>query len=133
MCAAVVLCAPLVAGCGAVARIDFTSHSRPASPTDVSVYAGTGGIVVDPSRLQPGPAEFNITNQSGKAVSVAVMTGAGRTLSRSPSIPAGGTAQLKTTLSRHTVGVGYAGQPSSIKPLSVSGKARTGDDELTQP
>jgi hypothetical protein len=128
-----VLCAPLVAGCGAVTRIDFVSHSRPASPIDVSVYAGTGGIVLDPSRLQAGPVEFNITNQSGKSVSVAVMTGGGRTLSASPSIPSGGTAQLKTTLNNHTVGVGYAGQPSSIKPLSISGKARSGDDELTQP
>jgi hypothetical protein len=99
----------------------------------VSVYAGSGGIVLDPSRLRAGPVEFNITNQSGKAVSLAVVTGAGRTLDHSASIPSGGTAQLKTILSLHSVGVGYAGRPASVKRLTVSGRAPTGDDEHTQP
>ena len=127
------LCAPLVAGCGAATRVDFASHSRPASPIDVSVYVGTGGITLDPTKLSPGPVEFDITNQSGKAVSVAVMISGGRTLTRSPSIPAGGTAQLKASLSHYNFGVGLAGQPSSMQPLTLAGRARTGDNELTQP
>jgi hypothetical protein len=127
-----VLCAASVAGCGAVTPIDFASHTRPASPTDVSVYVGSGGIVLDPSRLRPGPVELNITNQSGRTVAVAVLTG-GRPLTRSSSIPAGGTAQIKTTLSHHGSGVGLAGQPSSIRPLTLSGRVRTGENELTQP
>ena len=130
--AAVALCAPLVAGCGAVTRIDFASHSRTASPIDVSVYAGAGGIVIDPSRLSPGPVEFSITNQTRKTVSLAVTLSGGRTLARSPSIPVGGTAQLETTLS-HDSGIGYVGRPASVRLLSLSGPTRTGDDALTQP
>jgi hypothetical protein len=123
----------LVAGCGAVTRVDFASHSRPASPSDVSVYAGSSGIVLDPSRLTPGPVEFDVTNQTAKAVVISVMAGDGRTLTRTPSIPAGGTAQMKTTLSHRNFGIGFAGQPSSIKLLKLSGRSRTGNNELTPP
>jgi hypothetical protein len=123
----------LVAGCGAATRVDFASHSRPASPVDVSVYVGAGGIQLDPTRLSPGPVEFNITNQSGRAVSVAVMVSDGRALSTSPSIPSGATAELKTTLSHYSFGVGFAGDASSMKLLTLTGRARTGDGELTQP
>jgi hypothetical protein len=123
----------LVAGCGAATRVDFASHSRPASPVGVSVYVGAGGIQLDPTRLSPGPVEFNITNQSGRAVSVAVMVSDGRALSTSPSIPSGGTAELKTTLSHYSFGVGFAGHASSMKLLTLTGRARTGNGELTQP
>lgn len=99
----------------------------------MSVYVGTGGITLDPTKLSPGPVEFNITNQSGKTVSVAVMISDGRALSRSPSIRTGGTAQIKATLSQSGFGVGFAGQPASMKLLTLAGRARTGDNELTQP
>lgn len=127
------LCGPLVAGCGTATRIDFAPHTRPSSPLDVSVYVGSGGIVLDPTRLSPGPVELNITNQSDRTVSVAVTGGGGRTLTRSPSIPPGSTAQLKTTLSGRRFGVGLAAQRSSTRSLSVAGRARTGDNELTAP
>jgi hypothetical protein len=123
----------LVAGCGTATRVDFASHSRPASPVDVSVYVGGGGVALDPAKLSPGPVELNITNQSGRPVAVAVTLGSGRTLTRSPSIPTGGTAELRTTLGDHNVAVGLSGQPSSRRPLTIIGHARTGDDELTQP
>jgi hypothetical protein len=128
------LCGPLVAGCGTATRVDFASHSRPASPVDISVYVCSSGVVLDPTRLSPGPVELNITNQSGRAVSLTV-TASGHTLASSPSIPAGGTAQFKTSLSGHGHGLGVdiAGRPSSFRPLTLSGRARTGDNELTQP
>jgi hypothetical protein len=128
-----VLCSPLVAGCGAATRVDFAPHSRPASPIEVSVYVGAGGIQLDPTKLTPGPVQFNITNQSGKAVSLAVMISDGRTVSTSPSIPSGATAEMKTTLSHHSFGVGFAGHASSMKLLTLTGRARTGNGELTQP
>jgi hypothetical protein len=128
-----VLCAPLVAGCGAVTREDFASHTRPASATDVSVYVGSAGIALDPSRLSPGPVEFNIANQSGKTVSVAVTVRNGAAVVRTPAIAAGGTTQIKTTLGHHDFAVGVVGRPSSSRPLTLSGQARHGDNELTQP
>ena len=131
--AAVLFCVPLLAGCGTATRLDFRGHSRPASPTDVSVYIGAAGIEVDPRRLSPGPVEFYVTNQTGRAVSIAVMRRDGRTVIRGPSIAAGGTAQLKTTLTRHAYGVGLAGRPSSMKLLELEGRSGTGNDDLLQP
>jgi hypothetical protein len=123
----------LVAGCGATTRIGFASHPRAATPIDVSVYVGAGGIALDPTKLSPGPVEFNVTNQSGRAVTVAVMLAGGRSLIRGAPIPAGGTAQLKATLSHHRFAVGFAGQPASARFLTLSGPDRTGANELTQP
>ncbi len=127
-----VLCGPLVAGCGAATRIDFGGHSRPATPLQISVYVGPGGIQLDPRTITPGPVELNVTNQSAKAVTV-VMLSDGRTVSRSPSIPPDGTAQLKATLNRQRFGVGLAGLPVTMKLLRLRGEARTGDDDVAEP
>jgi hypothetical protein len=131
--AAVLLCGPLVAGCGTATRLAFSEHSRPAPPVDVSVYLGPGGIRVDPQRLTPGPVQFNVINQTGAAAAVAVTIINGRTLGRSPRIPAGGTAQFKAELGAYTVGIGIAGQPTTFRPLQLRGAARNGNRALLQP
>ena len=131
--AAILLCGPLVAGCGTATRVDFSRHSRPAAPVDVSVYLGPGGIQIDPLTLRPGPVQFNVTNQSGAPAAVAVTIINGRTLGASPQIPAGGSAQIKTDLGAHAVGIGIAGRPASVRQLDVRGAARSGDRALLQP
>ena len=127
------LCAPLVAGCGAATRVDFASHSRPASPVDVSVDVGPGGIQLDPSRVRSGPVELLITNQTNAAHAVHVAGPDGRTLySSAQPMPAGTTAQMKLTLAAGTYELGIDGRSPSPR-LRVSGPARNGDNELTQP
>ncbi len=141
-CAALLLCAPLVAGCGAATRIRFAGHSRPASPVDVSVWSGPKRLRLDPSRVTPGPVLFNITNQSGRAQRFAVWARGGRRLTQTPVIAAGQTAQMKATLrgsaaavaaSARTAGGSYVGYFARTTRLSISGRPRTGDNELTQP
>jgi hypothetical protein len=128
-----VLCGPLVAGCGAATRVDFASHSRPASPVDVSVYVGTGGITLDPRRVRSGPVELLITNQTDAAHALHVSAAGGRTIySSARPTPAGATAQLKLTLGSGTYELGVDGRSPSPQ-LHVSGPVRSGDNELTQP
>ncbi len=136
------LCAPLVAGCGAVTRIRFAGNSRPASPVDVSVWSGPQGVRLDPSRVTPGPVLFNITNQSGRPQRFAVWAQSGRLLTQTPVIATGQTGQVKATLrgsaaavatSTRTAGGDYVGFSARSTRLSISGRPRTGDDELMQP
>jgi hypothetical protein len=136
------LCAPLVAGCGSATPIGFAGHSRPASPVDVSVWSGPRGVRLDPSRVSPGPVLFNITNQSGRPQRFAVRARSGRLLTQTPMIAAGQTAQVKAALhgsaaavaaSTRTAGGSYVGYSARLARLNVSGRRRTGDNELTQP
>ena len=140
--AALLLCGPLVAGCGTAARIDFSGHARPASPVQVSVWSGPKTVRLDPIRISPGPVLFNITNQSGRPQRFSVRAGSGRLLAKTPTIAAGQTAQLKATLRRPAGEVSaspsgahgnYVGYVASSATLRVSGRPRTGNDELTQP
>jgi hypothetical protein len=132
-CAAALLCGPLVAGCGTAARLDFKGHSRPATPADVSVYIGGGRALVDPRRLQPGPAIFNVTNQTSRSQTVSITAGDGRAVARGVAIPAGGTGQLKADLTLSAYGVELDGRPSSMTLVAVRGARRNGDDDLLQP
>jgi hypothetical protein len=133
-----VLCAPLVAGCGAATRVNFASHSRPASPIDVSVVANPEqGMTFDPSTITPGPVLFNILNLNRRSERFSVRA-AGHLLARSPQVAPGATAQLKATLSGPgTTIVDFSQTLRSSLTLSmdfnVSGRSRTGDNELTQP
>jgi hypothetical protein len=136
------LCAPLVAGCGTATRMGFGGHSRPASPVDVSVWSGPQTVRLDPGRVRPGPVLFNITNQSGRPQRFAVWAHSGRLLTQTPEIAAGQTAQVKATLSGSVAAVGastktasgsYVGYFARSTRLSISGRPRTGNNELTQP
>jgi hypothetical protein len=136
------LCGPLVAGCSTAARIDFSGHSRPASPVDVSVWSSSQGVRLDPSRVTPGPVLFNITNQTRGPQRFAVRARSGRLLTRTPVIAAGQTAQLKATLrgsgvavvaSTRTAHGSYIGYLGRATRLSMSGPPRTGDSELSHP
>ncbi len=141
-CAALLLCGPLVAGCGTATRIDFSGHARPASPVQVSVWSGPQAVRLDPSRVSPGPVLFNITNQSGRPQRFSVRAGSGRLLAQTPTIAAGQTAQLKATL-RGSAGAvaastggehgSYVGYSARSTRLRISGRRRTGNSELTQP
>jgi hypothetical protein len=131
--AALLLCGPLVAGCGTAARLDFAPHDRPAAPIDVSVYVGSRGLRLDPRSVRPGPVQFDVTNQSGTAVAMDVTIVDGRTLSRIPRIPPGGTAQLKTDLGAYQVGIRIVGRPTTLRSLHVGGIPRSGNRALLLP
>jgi hypothetical protein len=128
----------LVAGCGAATRVDFASHSRPASPVDVSVVATPRqGLKLDPNSITPGPVLFNILNLNRRSKRFSVRA-AGHLLAQSPMIASGATAQLKATLSGPSDTIVDFSQTlrRSITlsvDMKVSGRARTGDNELTQP
>ena len=140
-CAALLLCAPLVAGCGTVRRIAFAGHSRPAAPLQVSVWSGPRAVSLDPSRLRPGPVLFDVANQSGRPQRYVVRADGGRLLAQSPAIAAGQTAQIKATLhgpdstvtAESTVHGGDAGSLAHSARVRIAGRPRTGDSELTQP
>jgi hypothetical protein len=123
----------LVAGCGAATRVDFKGHSRPASPLEVSVYLGGGRPVVDPRTITPGPVQFNVTNQTAKPQTLAIAVPGGRRVTRSLTIPAGGTGQVQTTLRPAAYGVEQDGPPAAITLISTRGRGRTGDNQLLQP
>lgn len=133
-----VLCSPLVAGCGAATRVDFAPHSRPASPLDVSVVANPAqGLTLDPSTITPGPVLFNLLNLNRRSERFSVRA-AGHLLAQSPTIAPGATAQLKATLSGPGDAIVDFSQTLRTSTtlsldMNVSGRARTGDDELTQP
>jgi hypothetical protein len=85
---------------------------------------------------------FNITNQSGRPQRFAVWAHSGRLLTQTPPIAAGQTAQLKANLrgsaatvaaSTRTAGGNHIGYVARSTTLSISGRPRTGDNELTQP
>ena len=141
-CAALLLCCPLVAGCGTATRIDFARHARPAVPVNVSVWSGQPTLSIDPTRIRPGLVLFDITNQSREPERFSVRAGSGRLLARTPRIAAGQTAQLKASLhgSRAAVAAAAAARRGKFSSyfakaviLRISGPPRTGNNELTQP
>lgn len=138
-CAALLLCGPLVAGCGAATRVDFASHSRPASPLELSVAVDADhGITVDPAKIRAGLVSLEVINESPHPAQLSVKSH-GRLLARTAILASGATAQLKTTLGPSGDTIGYFSQISiretraASMDLNVVGRARTGDDELTQP
>jgi hypothetical protein len=134
----VALCGPLLAGCGTATRLGFSPHSRPASPVDVSVYLGARGLQLDPRRVSAGPVEFLVINASGRAERFSVLRPGGRPLARALSIPRGGTAQVKATLTGPRVAVGATSEAPRqrvimVRTMPIGAHARTGDGELLQP
>ena len=105
------LCAPLLAGCGS-ARLESEGDSRPASPIDVSVYVGDGRLAFDPRRITAGPVELLVVNQSAHARNVVVTLPNGRVVARTPEVEPGGSAQMKTTLTRSAYEVRIVGRGS---------------------
>lgn len=132
------LCGPLLAGCGAATRVDFAGHERPASAVQVSVLATGSMLTLEPSRFRPGLVVFDITNQSAHAARYSVRV-RGRAVARTPFIAPGQTAQLQAMLSGsgETLSsfshIPPRGTEANTVDLTVSGKTRSGDDELTQP
>jgi hypothetical protein len=127
-----VLCTPLLAGCGTAARLSFKGHGRPATPIDVSVYVGDGRVSFDPRRLTAGPIELLVANESARARMVVVTLPNGRVVARTPKVQPGGTAQLKTTLTRSAYEVRASGARSGSL-LTVRRPARSGNADLLQP
>jgi hypothetical protein len=132
VCAAFVLCAPLLAGCGSAARLKFEGHNRPASPIDLSVYVGDGRVAFAPRRITAGPVELLVVNQSARAREVVVTLPDGRVAAKTPELEPGGSAQLKTTLTRRSYEVRILGRGSGSR-LTVERPARSGNNELLQP
>ena len=101
----------------------------------MSVYVGAGRPLIDPRRIQAGPVQFNLTNQTPQAQVVAIALPDGRVIARTSSIPPRGTAQLKADLTPATYGVGLAGRTgsTSVTLLRIGRPARSGNGELSQP
>jgi len=140
-CAALLLCGPLVAGCGTAKRIDFIGHSRPASPVQVSVYVSDRKVQIDPSSVGAGLVTFDVTNQARRAVALWLAgTGGNCTLGTSGPVPAGQTAQFTAQVpaGAYTIGPcrsrGAPGATSfKLASLTVGPHRRTGNDALSQP
>jgi hypothetical protein len=128
-----VLCGSLVGGCGTAARLDFKGHSRPATPVDVSVYLGGGAPQIDPRRIAAGLVELNIANQTASAQAVSLTLPDGRVVARTPTVEAGGTAQLKATLTGSAYTLAAVGRRELTTLLKVTHPGRTGNDALLQP
>jgi hypothetical protein len=122
----------LLVGCGTATRVDFAGHTRPASPLDVSVFLGAGGIRLEPRSVRPGPVELLVTNQTKAPRTVDVTAGGRAVYSSSQPLPSEGTAQFKLTLKSGSYAVGVAGRTPSPY-LHVSGRPRNADREVTQP
>jgi hypothetical protein len=128
-----VLCGSLVAGCGTAARLDFKGHSRLATPVDVSVYVGGGALLIDPRRIAAGLIELNVTNQTTSAQAVSITLPDGRVIARTAKVEAGGTAQLKATLTGSAYMLEAVGRRKATTLLKVTHPGRTGNDALLQP
>jgi hypothetical protein len=136
----VLLCGPLVAGCGTATRLDFKGHSRPATPVDVSVYVGggAGATAIAPHVISGGPVQLLVTNQASRPETVALLNAnaSNRAVAVTPPVPAGGTAQLKLTLGsgRYLIHTDVRTSHESSGPaLWVGPHTRDGNDDLLQP
>ena len=134
-CAAL-LCGPLVAGCGTATRVDFASHSRPATPVEVSVVIDHNmPLQMDPSHVSPGPAIFDVLNQTTRPTRFLIREHG--QVTRTPAIAPGSTAQIKADVSPGTtLGTFSATLRSTMSTstsLAVSGRARNGNNSLLQP
>ena len=127
------LCGSLVGGCGTAARLDVKGHSRPATPVDVSVFLGGGKPLVDPRRIAAGLVELNVTNQTGIPQVVSISLPNLRVIARTPEVEAGGTAQLKATLTGSAYMLEAVGRRELTTMLKVTHPGRTGNDALLQP
>jgi hypothetical protein len=128
-----VLCGSLVGGCGTTARLGFKGHSRPATPVDVSVYLGGGAPQIDPRRVAAGLIQLNVTNQTASAQAVSLALPGGRVIARTPNVEAGGTAQLKATVTWSAYTLETVGGRKTTTLLKVTHPGRTGNDALLQP
>jgi len=128
-----VLCGSLVGGCGTATRLDFKGHSRPATPVDVSVYLGGGKPLVEPRRIAAGLVQFNVTNQTGRPQVVSITLPNLRVIARTPKVEAGGTAQLKASLTGSAYMLEAVGRRELTTVLKVTHPGRTGNDALLQP
>jgi hypothetical protein len=122
----------MIAGCGSATRLESKGLNRPASPIDVSVYVGDGRVAFDPRRINAGPVELLVVNQSAHARQVVISLPGGRIVATTPKIEPGGSAQLKTTLSRSSYQLRIVGRRSGSR-LTVERPARSGNNELLQP
>ena len=92
-------------------------------------------LSVDPSHLSPGPVIFDVLNETSRPTRFLIRDHG--QLTRTPAIAPGATAQIKADISPGaTIGTFSSTlrtSTSSTLSLSVSGRARSGDNELTQP
>jgi hypothetical protein len=128
-----VLCGSLVGGCGTAARLDSKGHSRPATPVDVSVYLGGGKPLIDPRRIGGGLVEFNVANQTRSPQVVSITLPDLHVIARTPKVEAGGTAQLKASLTGSAYMLEAVGRRKLTTLLKVTHPGRTGNDALLQP
>jgi hypothetical protein len=128
-----VLCGSLVGGCGTTVRLEFKGHNRPATPVDVSVYLGGGRPQINPRRVAAGLIQLNVTNQTASAQAVLITLPDGRVIARNPKVEAGGTAQLKASLTGSAYTLEAVGRRELTTPLKVTHPGRTGNDALLQP
>jgi hypothetical protein len=134
-----------VAGCGGGAH--FANLSRPAVPTNVTVYVNNSRILLSPSTVGAGPVNFIITNQASEAESLSIAPAAGGSAvaSTAPINPqATSEVQVNFTspYSNYTVTTGTPGTtdaqnatPSSIAPASfyISSQRQNANNVLLQP
>jgi hypothetical protein len=99
----------------------------------VSVYLGGGKPLVDPRRIAAGLVELNVTNQTRTPQLVSISLPDRRAIARSAMVEAGGTAQLKATLTGSSYMLEAAGRGEVTTVLRVTHPGRTGNDALMQP
>jgi hypothetical protein len=131
-----------LAGCGGGAH--FADKSRPATPTDLTVYINNSRVLVSPNSIGAGPVIFIITNQASQSESLTIQTPGGSTVASTAPINPQATSEVQVNFNpgAYTMTTGRAGatdaqqaQSSPIQPASLYiGPARpNANNVLLQP
>lgn len=122
---AIVLCAPLLAGCGTVKQVDLARHSRVAAPVHVSVYAGDRRVLVAPRSVGSGPVTFDVTNQASRRLTLGLAgSGGGCLPGSSGPLASGQTGQFTVDLRTGSYSIGPCHRGGA--PGAAGGQRRCG-------
>jgi hypothetical protein len=115
------------AGCGSSGQT-AASVATPPNPVSVSALIAQGQVSLSPTRVGAGPILLTVTNQSPRAASLVVMTGASsHVLARTAPINPQGTTQISVALQRgrYALAVASAAPRSDAQRSRQSGAAGT--------
>ena len=123
----------------------FANHPRPPAPVNLTVYINNARVSVSPQAVGAGPVVFIVTNQAGRAETLAIQHkgGAGSIANTGPINPQG-TAQVTVNLRRgvYTVATTTNGateaaraatSPIHAATLVIGRRRQSASSQLLQP
>lgn len=126
---ACVVAAGALTACGGVTEAEKTRSPRPPATVDLTATISGDGVLVSPRAVGAGPVRILVTNQTDAPQRPRLRRSGGRVLPAA-SIPAGGVATLRTTLTRGRWTLRGAGDGATIR---VGPRRPSADSDLLLP